>query len=398
MKTGIVMEIDGNFLTVLTPEGEFLRTKKLNQVYTLGEEITFFPFETDNRTSFFKQLRMISHKPVWIVAIAFVVFIFSLLSFYQNDKAYAYMSIDVNPSIELGVNKKMQVIELTGYNQTGKKVISKLTNWKKQDVVDVTKRIVTEMKRAGLLERNKHVIFSTVRTEETEKAAEKKLKQNLGEIKDLMSAQHLDLTVVAGTKQTLNKAHKQGLTAGKYQAAKRQLKKESLPANGSNNIEKVTPKHNSQNKSKTPGTKRNGTKESKKLTPLVTEKKQKVQKLNDTGKPLKNKNRVQQQTQIHVQPKKPTSQKQGAKKQVKTNPTPNKQKNKPQSKNNRNAKENRLQHKAKKQPNQAKQNGKSPSQAKSKGKKSFAKGKPQQEPKRNDNRARQNNSKHSDKN
>ena len=43
MKKGIVMEIDDAFLTLLTPEGEFLHARRQNQPYLIGEEIHFFP-------------------------------------------------------------------------------------------------------------------------------------------------------------------------------------------------------------------------------------------------------------------------------------------------------------------------------------------------------------------
>ncbi len=37
------MEVDKRFLTVLTPEGEFLRARNDSSHYQLGQEITFIP-------------------------------------------------------------------------------------------------------------------------------------------------------------------------------------------------------------------------------------------------------------------------------------------------------------------------------------------------------------------
>ena len=36
------MEVNKRFLTILTPEGEFLRTRKLDALYQIGQEIEFF--------------------------------------------------------------------------------------------------------------------------------------------------------------------------------------------------------------------------------------------------------------------------------------------------------------------------------------------------------------------
>ncbi|MDV2888449.1 SigI regulator RsgI, partial [Alkalihalophilus pseudofirmus] len=56
-------------------------------------------------------------KPVLLTTLVIIIFMSLLFPLYRNDKAYAYLSIDVNPSIELGVNEKMQVIEMTGFNK-----------------------------------------------------------------------------------------------------------------------------------------------------------------------------------------------------------------------------------------------------------------------------------------
>ena len=45
------MEINKRFLTVLTPEGEFLRARNLKENYQIGQEIDFFPLEQRKRVN-----------------------------------------------------------------------------------------------------------------------------------------------------------------------------------------------------------------------------------------------------------------------------------------------------------------------------------------------------------
>lgn len=250
MKKGIIMQIDDSYLTLLTPDGEFLRAKKQDQKYSIGEEIHFTPGDLKPAKSFF--IKAAALKPVWVTAAALMVFLGSYIPVYQSNKAYAYMSIDLNPSIELGVNKKMQVVKLTGYNQEGKKVISQLNDWKKKDVSEITKAILVEIKHEGFLKDNNHIIISTVRTEKVVKDVEKKLEDNINEIKTVATNQEIELTVMSGTEQELKKAHELGITTGKYQAEnapKGQLKKEQNAgkqdnkANGysSKSTEKIPP-------------------------------------------------------------------------------------------------------------------------------------------------------------
>jgi len=216
MKKGIIMEIEEEFLTLMTPEGEFLHSRRQNQPYAIGEEIHFFPIDhvkSSNPFSWFNSI--FKFKPVWALVAAFVIMLGSFFPMYQSNKAYAYMSIDVNPSIELGVNKKMQVVEIIGFNNDGKKIVSHLTNWKKKNVSELAQTIFAEMNKEGYLSTKEHVTISAVRTTDPDEKVEKELKANIEEIKASVDKQKVELTVVNPTKEELKKAHKLGITAGK---------------------------------------------------------------------------------------------------------------------------------------------------------------------------------------
>jgi hypothetical protein len=221
MKKGIVMEMDESFLTLLTPEGEFLHARRQNQSYAIGEEIHFFPIEKVKTTNSLIRLKKIFlPKPVMGIMAALVIFLGSLIPMYQNNKAYAYMSIDVNPSIELGVNKKMQVVEITGFNQEGKQIISHLTDWEKKDVSELAKFILVEIEKEGYFDTKEQVIISTVRTTDPEVKVEKELQATIEEIKETVKKQKVEVTVLKSTEQEMEKAHKRGLTTGKYHEKK----------------------------------------------------------------------------------------------------------------------------------------------------------------------------------
>lgn len=218
------MEIEEGFLTILTPEGEFLRAKRQNQLNTIGEEIHFFPLESFNTMKIESSLKnLFRFKPVWAVVAALLLFFSSFIPIYQNDKAYAYMSIDANPSIELGVNNKMQVITLSGFNPEGKKIISQLVDWRKKGVSELTQTIITEMKEEGFIDTNQQIIISTVRANRQDVKAEKALTKNIKKIKETIENQNLELTVLTATKKERKEAHQLGVSTGKYQQNKQKV-------------------------------------------------------------------------------------------------------------------------------------------------------------------------------
>lgn len=231
MKKGIVMEINDAYLTLLTPDGEFLRARKQKQPYTIGEEILFFPIELKKTTRHHSLLtKMLSVKSMATIAVAFILFFGSILFSYQNNKAYAYMSIDVNPSIELVMNKEMRVLKIKAYNQDGKKIIDRLGDWKKKDIAELTQSLLKEMKRQGYLKDHHVVVISTVRADKKEPAAEKELAENMKEIEKTIEDNALQLTVLNGTPNDLEKAHELGITTGKYKERKQKQNEKELPA------------------------------------------------------------------------------------------------------------------------------------------------------------------------
>jgi hypothetical protein len=226
MKKGIIMEINDTCLTLLTPDGQFLQARKPDHPYTLGEEILFKPISQKRLAHHF-----FGYKQLSIAAAAMFVIIGSLIPIYESDKAYAYMSIDVNPSIELGINKNMQVVKLKAFNSDGQKIISQIGDWEKKSVTEFTQDVLKEMKNEGYLNDHHTMVISTVRTENPEDQTNKQLTKKIDQIKEIAKENSLKVTALNGTEKEMEKAHQLGLTTGKYKEAKIQLvkKKQKQP-------------------------------------------------------------------------------------------------------------------------------------------------------------------------
>nr|WP_246439738.1 anti-sigma factor domain-containing protein [Bacillus benzoevorans] len=210
------MEVNKRFLTVLTPEGEFLRARKENPHYQIGQEIMFTPVTQEKKASFFPAFQ---GRILWPATAALLLIFLFILPVYQNNKVYAYLSIDINPSIELGVNKKYQVIELKSYNDDGEKVINQIQDWKREDADNVVSSIIDEIKKQGYMkDKQKMVVASVYAEEDAEK--QDSWKKEVEEIQKVISAEKLELTIVEGTVSEREKAVDEGLTLGLYKEKK----------------------------------------------------------------------------------------------------------------------------------------------------------------------------------
>ena len=225
MKTGVIMEINERFLTLLTPDGEFLQAKKLERHYQIGQEIDFFPVEQEEieKRSILSIFQGMTAKLVFAATLVFMLVTASVIPFNGNNEVYAYMSIDINPSMELALNEEYQVIDINPYNEEAKQVVEKLSNWKKKDVHIITKQIIEEIEKQGYTEKNHEIVIATVFVEEKTKENDQRWQKEITQIQSNIRHENIEVEVVQGTKEEREKAKEKGITTGA-------LKKKQLEA------------------------------------------------------------------------------------------------------------------------------------------------------------------------
>ncbi|TDL72756.1 anti-sigma factor domain-containing protein [Rhodococcus qingshengii] len=241
MRKGIVMEIDDPYLTLLTPDGEFLRARKMDRLYSVGEEIDFFPItayihseKSNSIRNFFTLRSALMSTAVLIICLG------SIIPVYQSNKAYAYMSIDASTSIEMGLNKKMEVVELKGFDTEADEIISQLDGWKKKDVSELTAIIVAELKDEGQISQSEPVVISTVKTNQLKDEVETKLQKNVVEIRQTIDEQLVEVKVYTSTEEEIEKARNSGVPVGIYHRNKSDKNNQSKEKN--NNIAPIDSK------------------------------------------------------------------------------------------------------------------------------------------------------------
>lgn len=109
---------------------------------------------------------------------AIILFILILLPVFSDNKAYAYMTLDINPSIEMALNSKYEVIELTPLNHDAKQVISDIGDWKSSDFKEVISNIITDCSKHGYVKESKEILISTVYENTDDNTYKKALKNS----------------------------------------------------------------------------------------------------------------------------------------------------------------------------------------------------------------------------
>ncbi|KEZ53867.1 anti-sigma factor domain-containing protein [Metabacillus indicus] len=218
MKKGIVVDRNDDYVTLLTPDGQFLKAAKQKRSYELGEEITFFQLsDTSERAS--KSVSIFNLRGIrnGLLAVAALILIFfTVLPVLKEDRVYAYMTIDINPSFELQLNEELKVIRIEPMNEDGKAMLAELKDMNKRSVSAVFSTIVDKSKSLGYLTDDNEIFVTTVTADDKHEETKKKMLADVVRLKESYKEQSLNVHAVETDVETRNKAVEQGISTGKY--------------------------------------------------------------------------------------------------------------------------------------------------------------------------------------
>jgi len=144
----VVLEIKGDFVAVLSDDGVFSKVKNNN--YEVGQVIIM------------KKTSISFKKKIATISAAAAVITLCVLSGVLYYMPVEYVSLDVNPSIEYGVNLFDTVVKVEGINEDGAKLIENL-DLKGEDVETAINNTIDELIDKGYVDQDPEsdVVIST---------------------------------------------------------------------------------------------------------------------------------------------------------------------------------------------------------------------------------------------
>lgn len=219
MKRGIVMEVDRKRAIVLTKDGGFEKVRlQKGQMVQIGEEILVPAKQEKKKLPFF----LPSFSAAAAAVIVFVLFFSGFTPFGNQDTALAaYVSVDINPSLEVGVNRALEVLDYTALNEDGNVLIGDFEKYKYMPLSQFMETVVALSEEQGYLAENKDMLVTaTVLLKEKEYAQElsKSLEESVQTVqtKSESAGKDFHVTVLEGDQQKREEAMSNGLSTGKY--------------------------------------------------------------------------------------------------------------------------------------------------------------------------------------
>lgn len=225
----MLVEEKTSYLLVMTKDGSFKRAKKERRNYKIGETLYFNEYREPKRS------KVITVRPfkAGFIAVATLMLILSQVFFLEDSsEVYAYMAIDIKPSMELSVNEDMQVVDIIAFNEDAEVVITFLREWKNENVEAVAKQIIDICDSEGFLS-NRDVVLTTIIVEENKEPSQK-LKKAIAEI--TVYSESKTHSVVVSREATLEereKSNELNVSVGEYleglEEAEQVTPKEAVP-------------------------------------------------------------------------------------------------------------------------------------------------------------------------
>ncbi|MCP8967019.1 anti-sigma factor domain-containing protein [Ectobacillus ponti] len=216
MNRGIVMEVQKRNVIVMTPGGEFISFLRNGRQYKIGEEVLV----SAEQAATTRQRRLI-WKPLLLLACSLLI-AFTLLYNGKPGKAYAYVSMDAESSLEASVDEDLHVRDLRAYNKEGEQVLRDLGDWKGKRVTEVIASVIQRSEQMGYV-KNREVLLTYVATNQK---VDEELARSLHSLEEAYTKE-LHVTSRRSTPEQREAARKKGLTTGGY--IKQQSPQQEMP-------------------------------------------------------------------------------------------------------------------------------------------------------------------------
>ncbi|CAN7311798.1 anti-sigma-I factor RsgI family protein [Paenibacillus sp. LjRoot56] len=217
MNKGIVMELSESSIIVMNSKGRFDKLPRGTRSCELGEEILYSPVK---RRLQVPQMAVVSALAAAIV-VCFVL-VTTLSGGVPGNSVVAYVTIDINPSVEIGIDNNEIVRDLHGLNTDGEDLIQALV-FEGKSLEAVTSDILDKAEQGALAKGEGDIIISSTvvgaKTTVNDEAIATKLKAQVNKhIEDSHPDQvkNYEVQAFAAPQEVRQEAKASGVSAGKY--------------------------------------------------------------------------------------------------------------------------------------------------------------------------------------
>lgn len=232
---GVVCEKKDDYYVFLTSEGEFLRGTPLVDDPMIGSEAEFQLLEA-KAPFLLTQIKPKILAPILVAAIVLIFCVASLIP--QQTNAYAYVQLEGEHAVEIGVDEDGQVISLRSLDDD---TPIDINNWENLALAAV---LVHAVKQVGAAQ--DELVITTVYENETNQEVKAQVNQAVKEVKAVKSEQHINVTESSAEER--KKANENNTSIQKYKQKYKQKEQQPVKENKTSVDQQINSSVDKQNK------------------------------------------------------------------------------------------------------------------------------------------------------
>lgn len=219
---GIVCEKRNGYMVFLTKEGDFLRGTPIGPTPEVGEEVEFHvvTVQTPRR----KRMKPFIIGPAIVAAVLLLFLVASLIP--QTNNAYAYVQLEGETTVELGVDENGNVVSLRSLDEM---TPFTLDEWEGLPINVVLAKAVTQ-----LIAENEKIIITTVYEKQNQEELKKRIDQAVNEVQK-QSPNKVENKKPQKEKEAIPKETSPAVEHKQQEKEPDSNKEQPKPENGSNN-------------------------------------------------------------------------------------------------------------------------------------------------------------------
>jgi len=205
---GIVLEVSDDFAVILTDDGQFKRVR-VRDKWDVGNEVII------------NEVNTFSFRKYVAIAAMFLLLVIPIGVFaFMNNTVYTYISVDINPSFELGLNRFDKVVKIVPLNNDAENLFSDL-NLRGKKVEDAFYILTQRAIEKGYIKKNdfNEILVTVLKSNKINDSEREKLKEKLVANSQKALKEHLIeayVDVFGVDKKLKEEAQNLGLSPGKY--------------------------------------------------------------------------------------------------------------------------------------------------------------------------------------
>ncbi|SDM96127.1 hypothetical protein SAMN04488137_2798 [Fictibacillus solisalsi] len=215
MKNGILMEVKKGKAILLTKDGSFVSVKlPRGKKLVPGMEYDVSSFYRSRTRRFF-----LPSLSLTIGALLIFVLFSGVNPLSRNDQTVAaYVSFDVNPSLEAAVNDNLQVVQVKAFNPEGENLIQTLQYTKDVSLFQFASSLLNAYDHQGYLSKHPDVLIASAVVDQSDKKVSSSIQEAVTAIKRNAAVYNEKAAIVIKKLDVKkrNAASKNGVSPGKY--------------------------------------------------------------------------------------------------------------------------------------------------------------------------------------